>query len=98
MVTVVVVVEHFGWQRSCCDLQAVAAAVMTVVEVPPADIQGPLPHGWGHNMADWFGQAVAIAAVAAGAAGAAGERSEPVLGRTQMRWMDVAKCSISIAS
>lgn len=52
----------------------------------------------GHNMADWFGQAVAIAAVAAGAAGAAGERSEPVLGRTQMRWMDVAKCSISIAS
>lgn len=47
MVTVVVVVEHFGWQRSCCDLQAVAAAAMTVVEVPPADIQGPLPHGWG---------------------------------------------------
>lgn len=69
---------------------------MTVEEevVPPGDIQGPLPHGWGDNMADWFGQAVAIAVAAV----AAGERSEPVLGRIQMRWMDAAKCSISIAS
>lgn len=96
VVTVAVVVEHFDWQCSCCDLQVVAAAMtVEVVVVQPADIQGPLPHGWGDNMADWFGQAVAIAAAAVGAAG---ERSESVLGRTQMRWMGVAKCSISIAS